>query len=120
MVWQVPWTHLYHLPACWAVGPGKWRRALPFPFNEGPRYGWSCSETEGTAMPSTTVVVCGLRTIYNLLFHFMHVRDFFNITLLTYYVKSMHLYVCFSVCNIGCLACKHAGRRKNKYDSLCR
>lgn len=69
-------------------------------------------------MPNTTVVFCGLRPIYNLLFHFMHIRDFFNIILLTYYVKSMHLYVRFSVCKIGCLACKHAVRWENKYDSF--
>lgn len=61
IVWQMPWAHLYHLPTCWAVGPGRWRCALPFAPNEGPCYEQSCWETEGAVKPGTTPLVCGLR-----------------------------------------------------------
>lgn len=71
----------------------QWRRALPIPGSEEISCGWPCSGTKRGVLPSTTILLGGLRPFYILLFYFRHTRDFWNIILLPYYAKSTHLYV---------------------------
>lgn len=53
-----------------------WKSSQPVSCYQGMCYGQPCSGTKRAVLPSTTILLCGLRPLYVLLLYFMRIRDF--------------------------------------------